>query len=548
MKQIRNLIKKIKNIIKNDCSIKPTIALVSSPINFRGFYANNKNMAVDDLGLGYLYTALKNKGYNVHLFDSIHTDYTAEELTNIILKLNPSYVGFSEPAITINQSLKISRDLKKKMPNLTVVYGDIHASLYNKEILQNEPYVDFVIVGDGDLSFPMLIDALENNQDISTIPGLTYRHNGETKQTPPNFELDLNTLPFPYRSSIVDSRRNDRLTFNIVISRGCLGHCTFCSIASFANKHCKPSEGISRWRSRNAQSIFDEVKQLYEQGARKFWICDDNWIGVRETGLKNALEFSELIIKNKLDVCFSALIRPDSLAPTDKEALLTMKEAGLTMLTIGLEASNKEQLKLFAKPYNIDTAKKVIQLVHECQIAVSIPYIMFFPYSTFDMLRQNIQYLSESNLTQHFDVYPIKLAGFSRMIIEKKLKKDNLVISPTTYSSVGQFRFQDKRIAVLHNLIFSIFNPEIDTAFLVRTTGMEASKQSKNETNIFKIYMNSVKKIGKASANLFNYCINLCESNLKETEINKLAHNASHKWTQVINQEKTFLNETFIKN
>ena len=48
----------------------PSIVLVSCPYNDRD-YVTRDDMAIDDLGLGYLYVALKNCGYVVTLLDTL---------------------------------------------------------------------------------------------------------------------------------------------------------------------------------------------------------------------------------------------------------------------------------------------------------------------------------------------------------------------------------------------------------------------------------------------------------------------------------------------
>jgi len=76
------------------------------------------------------------------------------------------------------------------LPDSVIIYGDIHTSIYNREILKNEPHIDYIICGDGDRSLPALIDALENDKEILTIPGLTYRNEDEIKENPPDFDHD----------------------------------------------------------------------------------------------------------------------------------------------------------------------------------------------------------------------------------------------------------------------------------------------------------------------------------------------------------------------
>ncbi len=303
---------------------------------------------------------------------------------------------------------------------------------------------------------------------------------------------------------------------------------------------------MKRWRLRSAESIYDELQYLYTQGARRFFFCDDNSIADRETGIANILKLCHLIIRDNLEINFRALIRPDTLLPTDYEVLEVMRHAGLCMLLIGLEASNKKQLQLYGKPYDLDMMKEIIAMTYEHQIAISIGYIMFCPYSTFEMLKQNIQFLTETRLTHNLNVYFNALVGFSEIAIEKMLSKDELVIRPTTYKLHGLYKFENPRIAALYECLKALyFEQEFETYCLLLNAGCVASTQAKKGNNAFAMYMQSAEKIGNASADLFAFCLKHYESGRDETEISPLIYEYSKKWRNIIEQEKRNL-ERFV--
>ena len=186
---------------KNLSETSPVVALVACPYDFDD-YITRQDIAVDDLGLGYLYSALTKKGYSVILIDSLRTQNPFIspyiETEKAILAVKPSYIGFSDSSINFEFSLQLSKRLKEKIPGVTVIYGDMHASMYREEILNEEPHIDYIICGDGDRSLPRLIDALEKKSDYSDIPGLTYRCKDVIVSNPPDLSVDFETLPFPF--------------------------------------------------------------------------------------------------------------------------------------------------------------------------------------------------------------------------------------------------------------------------------------------------------------------------------------------------------------
>ncbi|MBU2510105.1 B12-binding domain-containing radical SAM protein [bacterium] len=519
---------------------EPKIVLVACPYSDDD-YMTREDIAIDDLGLGYLYSALVDKGFSVTLIDSLRpTSWFISpflELEDRILELKPDYIGFSDPSVTFTKSLSLSRRLNEKLPDLVVIYGDIHPSLFNKEILENEPHVDYIICGEGEKSLPLLIEALENQQFIKDIPGLTYRENGVIKETPPYFEKNLDSLSFPYRPSLAKADVKNPFYYNIISSRGCPGHCTFCSMSTFLNRFCPG--GTARWRARSAENVFEEMNLLYQKGVRQFLFFDDNWIGERETGLKRALKLCDLLIENGLsDISFSALMRPDSLLPTDRNALIKMKRAGLSSINMGLEAGNQFQLNIFGKKYDTNQVKDLTNLIFETGIMMRAGFIMFFPYSTFEMLRENARFLHDAGLSSLFEIYCGNLVPFSATAIETRLKKDNLLERSTTYNSPGVYLYQNDRIEDLQRFMLSKVLPERQFVYELLTVGTSASRCSRNGEPCFRQFQAILKRVGEASHALFEFSIDIFESATTVTEAIRICSRYSQHWLKVLETEK----------
>ena len=517
------------------------VIVLSAPGMKGKSYFTAPDMAVDDMGLGYLYSALANKGYTVHLIDPIHDPCGIKEQVEQIARLGPAYVGLSGTVADFDRVLVLSAALKRRIHGVRIICGDIHASLYAEDILRNEPNIDYVVWGDGCKSLPLLIRTLEENGDRGLVPGLVYREGQDIRTVPPRADPNLDSLPFPHRTSLGDLRPNSHLTFSVSTSRGCPGHCTFCSIAALSNE--RERYGLSRWRSRSPESIFGEMRFLYDRGARKFWFCDDNWIGPRDSGLENAQTLCHLLLDSEMDISFSALIRPDSLLPSDRPTLELMRSAGLCMLFIGLEAGNDEQLKLYGKHYDPEAVKELILLIHELQINIAPAFIMFFPYSTISTLRQNVRYLSSTGLAHCYSTYHRALSGFSRIGIEKLLQTDGLVLEPTTYKSRGVYRFADPAIAAVLETV-SIFKSK-NMQRLIRAGGHEASRRAAKGLGSFQEYRQCAARLGRASEELFLFCLDQHEAGLPADRIRSSVEGQSEGWLKVVEQERTIL-ESFL--
>ena len=131
--------------------------------------------------------------------------------------------------------------------------GGYHPSFNHQEMLEND-YVDIVVIGEGEYTFPELVRTLEKGGDISKVKGIAY----QDVITPPRPLIkDLDQLPFPARHllpmdhyKILNMKLN---TATIISSRGCPMQCSFCASAALHG---------NRLRMRSAKNVVDEMEHL----------------------------------------------------------------------------------------------------------------------------------------------------------------------------------------------------------------------------------------------------------------------------------------------
>jgi len=146
---------------------------------------------------------------------------------------NPYVVGFSNYIWNHEYNKAFALKLKVKFPNCIVVFGGHHVP-NNNSLLEDFPYIDILVHGEGEEAFKRILTALRNGSDFSEIPNISYR-NGEgqpviTKNTPVNISME--NLPSPYLEGIFDPllERYDDHVFSAILetSRGCPFRCGFC--------------------------------------------------------------------------------------------------------------------------------------------------------------------------------------------------------------------------------------------------------------------------------------------------------------------------------
>ena len=203
--------------------------LLFNPAPRSGFQAHERV----ELPLSLLCPAapLDRKGYTVTIIDQF-ADPEWERKFEAALDARPLCVGVTcMTGPQILYAIEVSRRVKAKNPATPVIWGGVHASLMPAQTLAN-PYIDAVVVGEGEATFAELVDALRDGSPLSGIAGLQYKEGGAVRTTPPRDFVELDAEPpMPYHLIDVDRYRRrlfgvDHLTFNS--SRGCIFRCTFC--------------------------------------------------------------------------------------------------------------------------------------------------------------------------------------------------------------------------------------------------------------------------------------------------------------------------------
>ena len=105
-------------------------------------------------------------------------DHSPEEIANIIRLEKPAVIGVSCWSYNRFACLALARIAKSIDPNIVVVFGGVHATFLDRQILSHYPEVDYIVRGEGEVTFLKLLEALAGDLDIATIDGLTFRRDG----------------------------------------------------------------------------------------------------------------------------------------------------------------------------------------------------------------------------------------------------------------------------------------------------------------------------------------------------------------------------------
>jgi radical SAM superfamily enzyme YgiQ (UPF0313 family) len=181
----------------------------------------------------------------------------------------PTLVGLSVMTFQRRTAKRVIAFIRSIAPDTRIVVGGYDPSLAPEAWMY--PDVDFIVRGEGELTFRELVRSLERRGPLSAIPGLCYR-DGKTfrrNAARPIARVEDGGLARPRRSARVLSGYTllGRQVDVVETSRGCTFDCSFCSIIEMRgrNFHRFP-----------LPRVLDDIADARARGARTIFFVDDN--------------------------------------------------------------------------------------------------------------------------------------------------------------------------------------------------------------------------------------------------------------------------------
>lgn len=170
-----------------------------------------------------------------------------------IYRLRPDVAAFSCYIWNIEHILPLCRELKKVLPNLKIWLGGPEVSYHAEELLQ-EPALDGILRGEGEETFPHLLQSLRDHRPLSDIEGIAFRDGDRIVDNGMSPPFDLAGMPFCYDD--LDALENRILYFET--SRGCPFSCSYC-LSSEKGVRLMPTDLALEYLDR---FLFKKVRQV----------------------------------------------------------------------------------------------------------------------------------------------------------------------------------------------------------------------------------------------------------------------------------------------
>ncbi len=279
-----------------------------------------------------------------------------EVVDEINFETDADIVGIGTMGHATFRGLEIAAEFKKR--GKIVVLGGYMASIAYKEAMK---YVDSVIVGDAEISFPMMLKDFEETGKVKPL----Y-----------NFPIgELKNLPVPRYELL--TRKPIGVMLPVQAGRGCTFKCSFCSIACLY-------EG--KYLFRPVDEVIRDIKEVKRLGFKRFYLIDDNIT----SNPKYLRELCERIKPLKMKWASQCAIH----LAKNAELLKIVRDSGCDLMSFGVESISQEAIDSFDKTW-LKAAEhgENMKILSESGIVVSTEMIVGSDFDTEKSIKDTYQFI-----------------------------------------------------------------------------------------------------------------------------------------------------------
>jgi len=296
-------------------------------------------------------------------------------------------VGISCNVMTYRSALDIAHAAAEK--GSRVVLGGPYPSAFAKRILQKRPFVDAVVVGDGEEGLAAYVEG----RPYQFVPNLCYRSANEIIENPQH-DIALDELPFPdYANLPLDfyfqrfvgryaAFKPFEKSLAIYSRKGCIwrdrshGGCVFCMIPHAGVRYKSPERlwaEIMYFRNKVGVSHFWEISDTFTENSR--WL--DDFVAARPHGL---------------DVSFNVYGRTSNIS---LQMARQLKELNVYEVFLGIESGDDSLLTLANKGTTVAQSLRAVEHLAACGIKVVASFVLGLPGETARSLQKTTVHARE---------------------------------------------------------------------------------------------------------------------------------------------------------
>lgn len=290
------------------------------------------------------------------------------------------------------RGLEIAGEFKKR--GKIVVMGGYMVSIAFEEALK---YVDSVVVGDAEISYPQMLK--------------DYEKTGRIKQLYDSPINELKNLPVPRYDLLTNKRIGAMLP--VQAGRGCTYTCSFCSIACLYK---------GKYLFRPINEVIEDIKEIKRLGFKRFYLIDDNIV----SNPKYLKELCRKITPLKMKWASQCAIH----LANNKELLKIVRDSGCDLMSFGIESISQDAINSLEKPWlKANEHEQNIKTLAKSGITVSTEMIIGTDFDTEDSIKETYNFTNRNRIPipRFYILTPIPGTELHKQLIsQKRMLTDDL--------------------------------------------------------------------------------------------------------------------------
>ncbi len=369
------------------------VLLINPPYDVKRYMGKLSKIAFvfQPIGLTYIAAYLRRNKVEVKIYDS---QVEPRSIAEAVGEFSPDIVGITCVTALVYSTIEVAKQIKRDFPNIIIIAGGIHPSIRPEDLLE-EPAIDYLAAGEGEVTMWEFVDCLAQGKDPSGVAGIICRRNNQIVRAAPRPMLkDIDAFPEPawdllpmdkYKVS-PDCRTDDAIGV-VLTSRGCPFDCIFCSNRLLTKQ---------TYRAHSVERVCREVDNLIKRNrVKQLFIQDDNFAVDKKRAKDICREFMRRGFQHIIS--WWAEARIDCV---DEELLMLMGQANCRIISYGLESGNQRLLDYIQKNITLEQVKKVIALTKKAGLEIRATFILGLPTETRRESLQTIRFAKQLPIDQ----------------------------------------------------------------------------------------------------------------------------------------------------
>jgi len=353
------------------------------------------------LGLACVAAATRKSGHDVAMVDLMIEKDMQSALKETIEGFRPDIIGISvrniddqnmeNPRFLLNGAKEIVSGCRN-LSEAKIVLGGAGYSIFPESALSFLE-ADMGIQGEGEVTFPALIERIEQGAHLSDMCGLFLP--GRGLQCRRQFVKNLDTLPLPDTDLCPLPSQKEDLWIPVQTKRGCPLNCSYCSTETIEGRMIRrhSPEAIVKW-----------IAHWRKTGVRQFHFVDNTF----NLPPSHSKAICRTLMEYGLDIRWLSILYP---AHVDETLIGLMSKAGCEQVSIGFESGSERILKNLNKRFTVKGVRRISEMLSDHGIRQMGFLLLGSPGETRESVEESLSFadslkLESLKITLGVRIYP----------------------------------------------------------------------------------------------------------------------------------------------